>query len=132
FYLHRHLHSVPTRRSSDLPNEIITSPDGITWTERTSDSTSDHFRGVAYGAGKYVVVGIEPNPIIVSTDGITWNYVSSGVLGSFADVIYTGSKFVALAHTVSGFRVSSSTDGITWSAIPTISGSGNWMKLVYG
>jgi hypothetical protein len=35
---------------------ILTSPDGVTWTQRTS-GTSNWLNGVAYGNGLFVAVG---------------------------------------------------------------------------
>jgi len=35
---------------------ILTSPDGVTWTPRTS-GTSNDLNGVAYGNGTFVAVG---------------------------------------------------------------------------
>ena len=36
---------------------ILTSPDGVTWTQRTS-GTDDTLRGVTHGNGTFVAVGI--------------------------------------------------------------------------
>ena len=48
---------------------ILTSSDGITWTERTSGTPIDLY-GVTFGNGLFVTVG-ESGTILTSPDGIT-------------------------------------------------------------
>jgi hypothetical protein len=52
---------------------ILTSPDGITWTSRTS-GTPNGLTGIAYGNHQFVAVGPgEPEAtILTSPDGINW------------------------------------------------------------
>ena len=49
---------------------ILTSPEGTTWTERTS-GTSEDLYDVTYGNGLFVVVG-ENGTIITSPDEYFW------------------------------------------------------------
>jgi hypothetical protein len=50
----------------------MTSPDGITWTSRTS-AADNEWRSVAYGNGLFVAVSISgTNRVMTSPDGITW------------------------------------------------------------
>jgi hypothetical protein len=51
----------------------MTSPDGITWTSRTS-AADNQWYSVAYGNGLWVAVSItgSGNRVMTSPDGITW------------------------------------------------------------
>jgi len=55
---------------------ILTSPDGITWTERTS-GTWVYLRGVTYASSAFVTVG-KSGTILTSPDGTTWTSRTSG------------------------------------------------------
>src|SRR5207249_265835 len=50
---------------------IVTSPDGVAWTSRSSGFPTRWLVGVGYGAGTWVVVG-ENGLILTSTDAIAW------------------------------------------------------------
>ena len=72
---------------------INTSPDGTTWTARTSPGTFD-IKKVVYANGVFVAVGSTSGsvskPIIRSTDGVTWSFVAGGASGSFTTIVYAG------------------------------------------
>jgi hypothetical protein len=55
---------------------ILTSPDGVTWTPRTS-GTSNTLFGVTYGNGLFVAVG-DGGAILTSPDGVNWTPRTSG------------------------------------------------------
>jgi len=90
--------------------EILTSPDGITWTERDSGTEKD-LRGVAYGAGSFVAVG-DKGEILTSPDGITWTEMTSGAEKDLLGVAYGNGRFVAVG---SYGEILTSPDGITWT-----------------
>jgi hypothetical protein len=91
---------------------IITSPDGITWTTRTS-GTSIHLYGVAYGNGMFVAVGgLAGGGIITSPDGITWTTRAAGTSKTPQNIVYGNGMFV----TVGGDgNILTSPNGITWT-----------------
>ena len=55
---------------------IITSPDGKTWT-KSKVGTKKHLRGVTYGDGKFVMVG-NSGTILTSPEATTWTKSKSG------------------------------------------------------
>lgn len=92
--------AVASSNSSGTNQQIMTSTDGITWTERnTSDLFA--FKDVCFGAGKYIIVGATTSPntkILTSVDGITWTATTlSGNTFSYIAIAYGGGRFVAVA-----------------------------------
>ena len=105
---------------------LYTSPDGITWTSRTSNFGADDIYKVAYGNGLWVAVGTT-GKISTSPDGITWTARTSNFNSeNFNDVAYGNSLWVAVGGgggTSNTGGIAYSTDGTTWtrkSQSPTI------------
>ena len=74
---------------------------------------NDSWVSIAYGNGKYVVVGSGGN-FTYSTDGINWatpSYIS-GSTNQWSEICYANGKFVAVDY--SG-NVSTSTNGTSWT-----------------
>lgn len=91
-------------------NVLYTSPDGITWTSRTSP-TNINYQDVIYANSLYVAFGTTvAGNLATSSDGITWTSRSVGS-GNITQVIYAGGLFVAA--TTGGVYTSS--DGLTWT-----------------
>ena len=95
---------------------LATSPDGVTWTSRTSNFGASNILAVAYdGSGLWCAVGIGGN-IITSPDGITWTAQTSNVNRSLQDVAYFGGQWLVVANTAStDMFYLTSDDGITWT-----------------
>jgi len=66
---------------------ILTSPDGTSWTKRTS-GTSEYLFGVTYGNGLFVTVG-NSGTIFTSTDGTSWTKRTSGTSKYLRGVTYS-------------------------------------------
>ena len=66
--------------TSGSGNRVMTSPDGITWTSRTSAANNSWF-SVIYGNGLFVAVArfCSSNCVMTSPDGITWTSANAGV-----------------------------------------------------
>jgi len=94
---------------------ILTSQDGVTWTDQSSGYSTLWLRGVAYGNGAFVAVGSE-GVILTSPDGATWTDRSIGY-GSYRAVAYGGGSFVAVG--ASGMIVKSTDNGENWDPIPS-------------
>ncbi|MCP5045780.1 MAG: hypothetical protein GY940_01310 [bacterium] len=92
-----------------INSRLVTSPDGITWTERSS-GTSAEFRGMCYGNGKFVAAGSSGN-IMYSSDGINWTV--NGVTGvNNYSAIYAGGQFMLGGQ---NGRLYTSTNGTSWT-----------------
>jgi hypothetical protein len=90
------------------PYNILTSPDGITWTQRNPYSSS---YAVTYGNGLYVAVG-RRGGINTSPDGITWTSRTSGTMEDLNAVIYGNGLYVVVGE---AGTILTSPDGITWT-----------------
>ena len=66
---------------------ILTSPDGTSWTSRTS-GTPDDLRGVTYGNGLFVTVG-GSGILLTSPDGLYWTERTSGTSRNLQGVTYS-------------------------------------------
>jgi predicted RecA/RadA family phage recombinase len=118
----------------------MTSPDGITWTSRTSAADSV-WSSVTYGNGLFVAVacGVSASVcdtssgsrIMTSPDGITWTSRTSQTTNSWQSVVYGNGLFVAVANSGSGDRVMTSPDGVNWT-IGASAANNNWYGVTYG
>lgn len=86
-------------------NGIITSPDGITWTAK---STVANLRGIIYANGLFVLVST--NGIYTSTDCMTWAFRIPGYIMA---VTYANGLYVAVGYEA----ILTSSDGITWTKV---------------
>lgn len=97
---------------------LFTSPDGLTWTSRTSGFGSNYVINVAYGNGLWVAVGGN-GTITTSTDGITWTARTSNMgTNEIRGITYANSLWVAVGAgggTTNTGGITYSTDGITWT-----------------
>lgn len=112
-------------------SRVMTSPDGITWTARTTPQQA--WRGVTYGNGTFVAVATSgtSSRVMTSADGITWTTRVSAADNNWQSVTYGNGTFVAVAGTGTGNRVMTSTDGTTWVA-RTSAADLNWVSVTYG
>ena len=124
----------------------MTSPDGITWTIRTS-AADNSWRSVCYGNGLFVAVAQSGTGNRVMTMAYSLEAVSNGpatisTLSAFVSrtsaadnawysVCYGNGLFVAVANTGTDNRVMTSPDGITWT-IRTSAADNQWLSVCYG
>ena len=96
-------------------NGILSSPDGVTWTDRTPLSFSGMLRGVAWGNGRFVATGLN-GAVATSTNGTVWTEQASGMTDHLFDVAWTGSRFVAAGGKFSGSGfIAASQNGVLWT-----------------
>jgi hypothetical protein len=117
--------------ASDGTNRVMTSPDGVTWTNRTA-AAANQWYGVVYGNGQYVAVSSSgTNRAMTSPDGVTWTSQATVSGGTWRSVTYGNGLFVAVAIATTGStRIMTSPDGITWSGPVHISSV--WNSITYG
>jgi len=114
-------------------NRVMTSPDGITWTLRSSPTNV--WRDVCYGVGLYVAVASSGtnDRVMTSPDGITWtSRDTTGKNNDWLKVCYGAGLYVAVASSGTDDRVMTSPDGITWTSRDTTGKNNNWKDVCYG
>ena len=113
--------------------EVMTSPDGITWTTQTTFSPNNFsYRDVTFGNGRFVAVGSN-GKAMTSTDGITWtpeSIISGPPFYNYYAVTYGNGLYVAVGGSQS--RISTSTDGATWTSRNYVGGTSNLRGVAFG
>lgn len=89
---------------------LKTSPDGVTWTSRTSGTVSN-INALTYGS--VYAYAADGGGISTSTDAITWNTQVSGTTSNLSAINYNGSVYNYAG--VAGV-LASSTNGVTWTS----------------
>ena len=88
------------------------SEDGVTWSGAFyNGAVSRSLYGIAYGAGRYIMVASKGNIIMSSGDPSTWRAVASPTTDRLEDVVFANGRFVAVGE--SG-TILVSTDGLNW------------------
>jgi hypothetical protein len=98
---------------------LLSSPDGVTWTERTSGFTGGNsIIKVAFGNGLWVAVG-GGGQLSTSSDGTTWTARTANMsTNTINDVLYANSIWVAVGAgggTTNTGGITYSTNGTTWT-----------------
>ena len=93
---------------------LLSSPDGATWTTRTS-GTSVALNDITHGDGRYVAVG-QAGKILVSEDGVLWDPADSPSSRDLLAVVHHIDRFYAVGGDYSaGAETLESMDGTTWT-----------------
>lgn len=97
---------------------VLTSKDGVNWTEQSQKLKTISIRGAASDGKIFVAVGGQygQGDIFTSKDGVTWTKRNSGMTSDLRDVAWGGGTFVALGE---GGSVTVSKDGTTWKRVST-------------
>ncbi len=110
---------------SGTSNRVMTSPDGIVWTSRTSVSDVN-WQSVVFGNNLFVAVAATTTTsnVMTSSDGITWTLRTGAFAAAFRSITYGNGLFVAVACSSTGIsctiggtsnRIMTSPDGVTWT-----------------
>lgn len=103
---------------------ITTSTDGVTWTARTSNVSTNALYCVQYLNSLWVAVGTGANGgtggITTSSNGTTWTkQTTPTVMGNNLYAVTYGNGYYVAVGTVSTTAGCYSTNGTTWSVLPT-------------
>jgi hypothetical protein len=115
------------------PNQVMTSPDGVTWTTRTA-AVNDAWRSVTYGNGVFVAVASSgTNQVMTSTDnGVTWTARTAAKANGWRSVVYGNGVFVAVADSGTDLVMTSTDNGETWTARSAADPMTSWISVTYG
>lgn len=92
---------------------VMSSTDGISWTQRTASTASVPWQSVAYGNGVFVAVANSSGTRVMSSaDGVTWTTRTAPTTQSWTGITFGGGIFIAAA--TSSSTVIWSNDGTTW------------------
>jgi LPXTG-motif cell wall-anchored protein len=114
----------------------MTSPDGITWTLRTTPANTWYSVtwGGPVGAQLFVAVG-GAGTVMTSPDGINWTSQTSAANNLWRSVTWGGptgqEKYVAVSDTGSNNRVMTSPNGTTWTS-QTSAANNEWHSVTWG
>jgi hypothetical protein len=100
------------------PGGIYTSPDGVTWTQRSVPTGTSNLRDVIWANSQYVAVG-DVGTVLTSPDGVTWTKRTvASTTYYLRSIAWGNSTYVAVGQTAPGFSnavILTSSDGITWT-----------------
>jgi len=114
---------------------ILSSPDLITWTDRTPTTPLSSIPGplfnVSWLDNQFVAVGGTTATAIIATspDGITWSGKNPFAAVSLKGVASNGSRLVAAGN--NGIVLYSDDGGTAWNALPSITAD-NLEEVIYG
>ena len=103
---------------------IISSANGMEWTEQHGATTSDDLKAVTWGADQFVTVGFHADypdyygAILTSPDGATWDARDAATTNPLKGVTWGDDQFVTVGE---WGTLLTSPDGVTWA--PQASGT---------
>lgn len=111
----------------------MTSPDGITWTSRTS-AEDNSWSAVCWSSYLSLFVAVATdgtNRVMTSSDGITWATASAAAANEWRDVIWVPELliFVAVASSGTNDGVMTSVNGTTWTSRTTPTVGSGWRRV---
>jgi len=114
-------------------NKVAYSVDGVNWTIATVPG-NERWQCVEYGNGVFVAAAnsTERDNFMYSTNGTSWTLVetpSPGTNQRWFDIVFTGTKFVAVGTDA---NCAFSTDGTSWSTGTALPNAGNYSAIAYG
>ena len=115
-------------------DQVMTSADGINWTEQQGGGDSDvDWVSVAYGGGRFVAVGsgfINANRVMTSTDGENWTAGPAPNI-TLNSIAYGNDKFVAVSGRGTS-TVMTSPNGVDWTSQDAAENLELWGSVTYG
>lgn len=111
---------------------IMTSPDGMYWTERTFGiTTSEQPSAIEFGNGNFLIIPGNGDSVYISSDGITWS-AKTAKAGFWKASAYGNGKWRAVGNSGGTYQAMySDDDGETWS-VQTASSGASYAAVAYG
>ena len=113
---------------------LLTSTDsGTSWTHIEGIDKNIHFFSITWTGSSFFIAGRTPdneNILLTSTDGLNWTPLTPQIKDPLQDIHWTGTRLLAITQHPDVFageqhsNLLTSTDGSTWSKIPTPSSNG--------
>ena len=114
--------------SGTTSNQVMTSTDGINWTNRQASSYST-WNDVAYGNNLFVAIaGGGSIRTMTSSNGISWTNGTITTVG-WSSITYGNGKFVAVSY--SSPYVAYSSNGTSWTTASNVP-AGWWRRVRFG
>ena len=105
-----------------------TSPDGITWTQRTLPVSST-WTGIAWNGTVFCVVALFSANYVTSPDGITWTQRTLPSSQQWQNIASNGTVFAAVASATATAATIDRTASTTLLEVPTFSPNGAYPML---
>lgn len=99
----------------DTKRIIYSLDGGYTWTSDVALPTNRYWGNIAYGDGKFVLLGGTAKYGAYSENGLTWREIMFPMSATWSRIVYGNGIFVAVGVSSSDSYIISSTDGINWS-----------------
>ncbi|MHB8156089.1 MAG: stalk domain-containing protein, partial [Desulfocucumaceae bacterium] len=108
---------------------ILTSSDGVIWTQAQLPENTGKVKAIACGNGKFVAV-TEDKKVIVALDGVKWGTVNTDSRPNFkpTGIVFGEGIFAA----GSGDSVFTSENGLMWEELPGFRCEAGLMDIAYG
>lgn len=119
--------AVSPATGSTATQRIATSPDGKTWTLRT---TADDLEFIKIASGNDLIIAIDDGTdgeFIMSADGITWTTETMPV-STPSGIVFGDGKFVVVGE----FGIQWTTDGLIWHSVDFGTGTGGGIVYTNG
>jgi|GEM_PF-1840456 len=120
---------------SGTGNRVMTSPDGINWTTRTS-AADNAWNSIAWSSSLNLFAAVAGsgtgNRIMTSPDGINWTTRTSAADNAWLSIAWSPdlNLFATVAVSGTGNRVMTSPDGINWT-IRTSAADNAWNSIAW-
>jgi len=114
----------------------MTSPDGVSWTANTANTTHGWIGVTHNGSNQFVAVGTNTTGLfdgaMYSADGVTWTTATTPHQVGYTSVAYGNATYVAVAQTgTAAEQVMTSSNGSDWTA-KTAAEAQAWKDVAYG
>jgi len=111
---------------SEIARSVDASTDPSDWEAPIPVANASFFRDIAYGNGRFVIIGYNGKSYVSSSGGSSWSTHATSTTNVLTDIAYGAGLFVATESGVSGF-VNTSSDGVNWTrrSVPTNSRIGD-------